>query len=142
MARKNNRTCIVCGKVYTYCNHCAEDSLLPVWYAIYHNENCRNLFNIAAEYLSGETTKEEAKEKFDACDLTYKENLNHHIIKAINEVCEEKKVEKPIKIKPRTKKVVVEEKVENVESSDDKKMSEDVVVSEDVETSEEIVFEQ
>ena len=86
MAQKNNRICIVCRKEYSYCGNCSEDRLKEPWHAIYHNANCKDIFNVASDYLAGLITKEEAREKFDDCDLSYKENLHHKILEAINTV--------------------------------------------------------
>lgn len=86
MARNNNRKCICCSTEYRYCNTCNEDKMKPMWYTIYHNENCKNIFNAASDYLAGAITKEEAKQKFDACDLSYKNKLHNKIVEAINDV--------------------------------------------------------
>ena len=86
MAKKNNRKCICCSTEYRYCNSCSEDRTKPAWYAIYHNENCKDIFNTASDYLAGAITKEDAKQKFDACDLSYKHKLHSKIIEAINDV--------------------------------------------------------
>ena len=90
MAKKNNRKCICCSTEYRYCNSCSEDRTKPVWYTIYHNENCKNIFDTASDYLAGAITKEEARQKFDACDLSYKNKLHNKIVEAINAVCGEK----------------------------------------------------
>ena len=86
MAKKNNRKCICCSTEYRYCNSCSEDRTKPVWYTIYHNENCKNIFDAASDYLAGAITKEEARQKFDACDLSYKNKLHNKIVEAINAV--------------------------------------------------------
>ena len=90
MAKKNNRKCICCSTEYRYCNSCSEDRTKPVWYTIYHNENCKDIFNTASDYLAGAITKEEARQKFDACDLSYKNKLHNKIVEAINAVYGEK----------------------------------------------------
>lgn len=90
MAKKNNRKCICCSVEYRYCNTCSEDKMKPIWYTIYHNENCKDIFNIASDYLAGAITKEEARYKFDLCDLSYKNKLHNKIVEAINAVYEVK----------------------------------------------------
>lgn len=87
---KNNKTCIVCGEKYTFCTRCEEYDNEPRWRAIYHDANCMEIFNIAANYLAGKTTKEETRKKFDSCDLTNKEHFHHKIIEVIDEVYAEK----------------------------------------------------
>ena len=86
MTKKNNRKCICCSTEYRYCNTCNEDKLKPMWLSIYHNENCKDIFNTASDYLAGAITKEEARQKFNACDLSYKNKLHNKIVEAINAV--------------------------------------------------------
>lgn len=87
MAKKNNKKCIVCGKIYSYCNSCAEHRFKPLWMNIYHDENCRSIFNIAADYHAGKINKEKAKELFNECDLSNLLNFKESIYKLINELC-------------------------------------------------------
>lgn len=82
--RKNNRRCIVCGKEYNYCPSCSEANT-PSWKSIYHDENCKKVFAVASWYLSGSITKEQAKSKFEKCDLSKKYLFNAEIQRAINE---------------------------------------------------------
>lgn len=86
MRKRNNKTCIVCGKVYTFCNSCNEDRMKPAWMGIYHNENCKKLFETATDYLSKDINKDEARDRFNSCDLSYKKDLHHKIVEAIDEV--------------------------------------------------------
>lgn len=107
--RKRTRTCIVCGVEYTYCNSCKEHASQPSWMAIYHDGNCRNIMNIATEYMAGNITKADAKSALDKCDLTNKKNFKESVIKAVNEIYATKKVAKTEAGK------VAEEIVENAE---------------------------
>lgn len=86
MMKKNNKECITCGKIYTFCNGCSQFDHLPRWMNLYHNENCMNIFEISTDYAGKYITKETAKDKYDTCDLSYKDNLRPNIIKIINEV--------------------------------------------------------
>ena len=92
--RKRTRQCVVCGVEYTYCNSCREHSSQPSWMAIYHDDNCRNIMNIATEYMAGNLTKADAKSELDKCNLTNKKNFKESVIKAINEICVTKKAAK------------------------------------------------
>ena len=89
--RKKTRQCVVCGIEYTYCNSCKEHASQPSWMAIYHDENCRNIMNIATEYMAGNLTKADAKSELDKCDLTNKKNFKESVIKAVNEIYATKK---------------------------------------------------
>lgn len=107
--RKRTRKCIVCGIEYTYCNTCREHAFQPSWMAIYHDDNCRNIMNIATEYMAGNLTKADAKSELDKCDLTNKKNFKECVIKAVNEIYATKKAAKVEADK------VAEEIVENAE---------------------------
>ena len=123
---KNNRKCICCSTEYRYCGNCSEDRLKEPWHAIYHDENCKNIFNAASDYLAGAITKEEAKENFDKCDLSYKDKLHHKIVEAINAVYG---VIEPI-VKEESEKSVIEEPVAEVEEKETKKFNKKKVVFE------------
>lgn len=102
MARKNNRKCICCSKEYYYCSGSCSDSVgKPSWYAIFHNQNCHDIYDAVANILPIQG-KEAAKEALDKCDLSNKENFNHNIKRLINEVYdiveEETKDEKDNKV--------------------------------------------
>lgn len=91
---KKTRNCIVCGKEYEYCSNCKAHSSLPSWMAIYHDENCRTIMNIATEYMAGNLTKAEAKSQLDCCDLTGKGNFKESVAKTVSEILASKKPEK------------------------------------------------
>ena len=65
MARIKARKCIVCGKEYEYCNRCSSHANMPTWMALYHDDNCRSIMNIATEYMAGNLTKADAKSQLD-----------------------------------------------------------------------------
>ena len=94
MARVKARKCIVCGKEYEYCNRCSSHASMPTWMALYHDDNCRNIMNIATEYMAGNITKADAKSQLDKCDLTNKKNFKESVAKAVNEICATKKTAK------------------------------------------------
>lgn len=108
MTKKNNKTCICCGTKYTYCNRCEEFDKYPIWMTLYHDENCKEIFMTAADYLAKDISKEEAKAKLEKCDLSAKDTFNKKVLEVINTVCVEKKSPK------KTTKIEesVEEKIE------------------------------
>lgn len=107
--KKNNKTCIVCGEKYTYCNSCEAFYNLPTWMAIFHNENCKDLFTITSDYLSNTLDKDEAIERLNKCDLSYKDKLHKEILKAVNELTD-------VEIKAEViEKVEITEANENIE---------------------------
>ena len=94
MAKTKLRKCIVCGKEYEYCNRCSSHAAKPTWMALYHDDNCRSIMNIATEYMAGNLTKADAKSQLDNCDLTNKKSFKESVVKAINEICATKKAAK------------------------------------------------
>lgn len=116
MAKIKARKCIVCGKEYEYCNGCKSYAAFPAWMAIYHDENCKNIMNIATEYMAGNLTKAEAKAKLDGCDLTNKKNFKESVATAVNEICATKKSTKVevVAIEEDIKENIEEETIKNV----------------------------
>ena len=86
MLKRKNKTCITCGENYTFCTGCSEFDHLPRWMAMYHNENCKELFDITTGYLCGHISADEAKDRYEKCDLSYKEKLRDKIQKSIDEL--------------------------------------------------------
>lgn len=97
--RKGKRECVVCGAEYTYCNTCKEHASRPAWMAIYHDENCRSIMNIATEFVAGNLTKTDAKAELDKCDLSNKKNFKESVLKAVNEIYATKKTVKADAVK-------------------------------------------
>lgn len=91
-SKKNNRSCIVCGRSYYFCNHCQDGEIKPSWFNIFHNQNCHDIYDAVAN-IYPEKGKEAAKETLDKLDLSNKENFHPNIIKLINEIYDIKNVE-------------------------------------------------
>lgn len=81
MSKKNNRTCICCGKEYYFCNTCADQIKEPRWRTIYCSDNCRKIFMTITDYNYKEITKEQAIGNLNACDLNrnYKPSIANAI---------------------------------------------------------------
>lgn len=94
MARK----CILCGKEYTYCPSCPKDAKKESWYAIFDNENCKNISKALTDYNLNIISKAEARNALVACDLSIK--LNDHYRNEINAIIEKPKRGNRIKINP------------------------------------------
>lgn len=84
MFSHNNKKCICCGHEYRYCNNCQEFDKFPTWMAIFHNSNCKEIYNATSMY--GQIPNEEIKARLDKCDLSNKENFHKNIRKVIDEV--------------------------------------------------------
>lgn len=95
--KKNNKTCIACGTRYTFCSGCAQYDHLPRWMAIFHEENCKDIYNTVNDYINSGLSKEDAKELLDKCDLSNKDKMHHVLLNAINEIYSVETVEEPEK---------------------------------------------
>lgn len=84
--KENNKKCICCGKVYTYCPRCEAVHSLPRWMNMFDNENCKKLFDIASDYVGGVLDKDTALLMLTDCDLSEKDHMNHNIVDAINDI--------------------------------------------------------
>ena len=91
-SKKNNRSCIVCGRSYYFCNHCQDGEIKPSWFNIFHNQNCHDIYDAVAN-IYPEQGKKAAKEELDKLDLSNKENFHQNITKLINEIYDIKNVE-------------------------------------------------
>lgn len=80
MARK----CLVCGNEYIYCRSCPKDARKETWYALYDNENCKNISQALTDYNFNKITKEEVKELLSKCDLSI--NLKEYYRNTLNVV--------------------------------------------------------
>ena len=59
---ENNKTCILCGTKYTYCNNCAEFDHLPYWMICYCSRNCKDIFDTLSAYNMKQITKDKARD--------------------------------------------------------------------------------
>lgn len=73
------RECYLCGKKYKYCPSCSQDRMKPSWMAEFHEENCKNIFDICTRYNMQMLTKSEARKALEACDLSNKENFKDYV---------------------------------------------------------------
>ena len=78
MARRQ-RECYLCGESYKYCNTCSQDKLKPSWMSEFHSESCKDIFDTCTRYNLGLLTKEQAREKLNACDLTNKASFKSYV---------------------------------------------------------------
>ena len=76
MSKKELRTCILCGKTYSFCPVCnPEDRLKPTWYFCWCSDNCHEVDKVASAFEDGRITNIEAKAKLEKLDLSRKEYL-------------------------------------------------------------------
>ena len=76
MAKQNNKTCIICGKNYTYCPVCnSRDANKPTWYFIFDGLNCHDIYEVCTQYRDGEIDAKVAYEKISKLDISNIKNF-------------------------------------------------------------------
>lgn len=56
----HERTCIICGKHYSYCPNCERYNDMPRWMYLFDDEECKNIYLVINDYRTGAITKDEA----------------------------------------------------------------------------------
>ena len=72
---KLNRTCIICGKKYSYCNNCQSDANKPTWYFIFDGLNGHDIYEVCTQYRDGEIDAKVAYEKISKLDISNIKNF-------------------------------------------------------------------
>lgn len=92
------KKCLCCGTTYSYCNNCWDYRGLPTWMNSFHDENCKDIFQICTDYNFELITKEEAKKLLSACDFSNAKNFNKCVKHDISVIMQDaKKTELPVK---------------------------------------------
>lgn len=112
MAR--NRKCYLCGEKYQYCNSCSSDQGKPAWMAEFHNENCKEIFDICTRFNMNFLSKDEAKEALSKRDLSNKANFKDYVQKDIKNIFSEPVKSEKAPVAPKAAKTPVVEKTEPV----------------------------
>ena len=117
MARRD-RKCYLCGTDYKYCGTCSQDRMKPAWMAEFHDENCKNIFDICTRFNMGMMPKIEAQDALNTCDLSNKENFKSYVQHDLEVIFAEepKKRGKRIEIKPVDEALIIEPVVTEPES--------------------------
>lgn len=110
MAKKKQRTCIVCRGKYSYCPVCGEDRNKPTWYAVCCSEECHTVLKAIADYTNKVISKEEASEILSQIDKAKLDTMCVYT-DSINEIIGKKSKKKTSTVEKTeaAEKVVVEE---------------------------------
>lgn len=65
-----NRTCLVCGAKYKYCNTCGEYNPNETWRFLFDDEKCYDIYKIWQQYHSNELSAKGLKNSLKSFDLT------------------------------------------------------------------------
>lgn len=95
MARYD-RSCILCGKVYEYCNSCSAFQDKPVWMFSYCSEDCKDITSLLTDYIYNKVSKEDAKKIIGTKDtsrhMKYKGGYGKAYKEIMGEIDSEKEV--------------------------------------------------
>lgn len=89
MAEKNNATCAICGKGYHMCVSCKDVVSVNPWKKHTDTSEHYKVYQILHGYSTGVYTKEEAKKKFDAVDMSDLNTFRSGVKKVIREIMSE-----------------------------------------------------
>lgn len=85
MARYD-RSCILCGKVYEYCNSCSAFQDKPVWMFSYCSEDCKDITSLLTDFIYNKISKEEVKQAIESKDTSRHMQYKGSYGKAYNEI--------------------------------------------------------
>ena len=88
MARYD-RSCILCGKVYEYCNSCSAFQDKPVWMFSYCSEDCKDITSLLTDFIYNKISKEEVKQAIESKDTSRHMQYKGSYGKAYNEIMNE-----------------------------------------------------
>jgi hypothetical protein len=126
---KRDRKCYLCGESYKYCGTCSQDRMKPAYMTEFHNENCKNIFDICTRFNMNLMSKSKAQDALNTCDLSNKENFKLYVQRDLDVIFEEDSivVELEAEIKEVSKDEVI---VETYLKGNKKKQPHEVVIKE------------
>ena len=66
----NNKTCKVCGEKYHYCFNQVCSEKQPSYMALFHDENCKTIFETLNKLYFAQITEKKAVRTLKRCDLS------------------------------------------------------------------------
>lgn len=80
------RICCVCGTQYKYCPKCNEDKDKPHWMFVYHEENCKNIYDVMTKYEWGQINANEAATELEKLDLSKLDSFGESYRNTLNKI--------------------------------------------------------
>lgn len=116
MARKNNKECVLCHNIYTYCPDCDEYIREPFWKNMFCSEQCVNAYNVFTKYVSGVMDKEQAKAELAKADIDFEHKLKGSFATTYAEIMKEdnNQQDKPFMNEPVVEKEIANETAKTV----------------------------
>lgn len=128
---KINHYCYTCGTGYYYCSTCskAHSEGYETWHIMFHDNNCRQIFDILQKHYIKEYSDTEAYRLLSECDLSQLENFKPQIKQQIQGILRSASVPKSALRKPTTIKAksrIQETKESNKDTNNHSQITEDV----------------
>lgn len=74
---KDDKTCVVCGKAYKYCQSCpSKYNTSETWRNIFCSENCRSIYHIYDQLKAGQISEKNANKELKKLDMSYLDMIN------------------------------------------------------------------
>lgn len=70
MGKQNNRICCICGRNYSYCPNCGQDTNKPTWYFIFDSQNCHDIYDVCTNYRDKVIDVDKAYELISKLDIS------------------------------------------------------------------------
>lgn len=99
----HTRECLLCHQKYERC-YCDEKNISERWKMLFHDNNCRIIFNTLQRYSTKEITAKEAIKVLETCDLSVMENATESVKKDLAAIMAQKEEVKPVVEKISVKK--------------------------------------
>lgn len=108
----SKRTCLLCQTQYDYCPYCGKDANKPKWMIMFHNSNCKKIFDTLQKNYTHEDSDEVSILKLKSCDLSVLKNATESVNKQVNEILEKETKElEPIEVGTSNKDKNIAKKV-------------------------------
>ena len=86
---KHKRNCSICGVEYSYCPDCPTYDDYPRWMFLFHDENCKKIWEVYNDYNTGIKNANQAKYSLQKLDLSKKNHFVPAIKSFLEKICAE-----------------------------------------------------
>ena len=84
----DNKTCVMCGKQYKYCENCpSKYNTTETWRNIFCSEECRELYQIYNGYKGGKITDKQAYKRLSKISTVYLNKIKEPMKSVFNLIC-------------------------------------------------------
>lgn len=91
---KHERTCSICGQVYEYCPNCPTFDDKPRWMFLFHDENCKHIWEVLNAYQTNVKNATQAKNALQRLNLSRKDKFVEPVKKLISKIYSEAEPDK------------------------------------------------